>query len=130
MRVDWLIPCEFATVSNGLVTIVTGGFDTVQVQEIPGPVVVNLAFRGSGLPDAKNHELRLSVHDPSMDEALDPLTFPFELKAPPLARAGWEVNAILPLQVIFQANAEGPYTITAEIDGSTSTSISIWVAHA
>jgi hypothetical protein len=127
VRVDWLIPAEFVSITNGSVTIVGGGFDTVFIENFPGPVAINLAFRASGLPDTGNHELTLQVHNPSMEDALDPLTFPFEMLAPPGARPGWEVTVMAPLQVIFEATVEGPYTITATVDGGNSTSISLYL---
>ena len=127
MRVDWLIPAEYVSMSNGAATIVGGGFDTVVIDNFPGPVVINLAFRASGLPDTGNHELKVQVHNPSMEDALEPLTFPFQLQAPPGARPGWEVNVMAPLQVIFEATVEGPSTIPATVDGGNSTSISLYL---
>jgi hypothetical protein len=110
------------------VTIVGGGFDTLYIDNFPGAVAVNLAFRASGLPDTGNHELKVQIHNPSMEDALEPLTFPFQLQTPPGARPGWEVNVMAPLHVIFEAPIEGPFTITATVNGGNSTSISIYLA--
>lgn len=111
--------------NNGLATIVDGGFDTLRAAAIPGPVVVAIAFRATGLPDGQTHELELTILGPSMTAACDPLKYPFGMTPGPQSNPGWEINALLPLQVIFQADVPGPYAITASIDGSTSKSITI-----
>jgi hypothetical protein len=130
VRVDWLIPAEFVSITNGAVTIVGGGFDTMFLQEFPGSVAINLACRASGLPDSGTHDLQVQIHNPDMEDALEPLAIPFQLVAPPGARPGWDVTVMAPLQVIFEATVEGPYTITATVDGGNSTSISIYLTKA
>jgi hypothetical protein len=122
-RVDWLIPCRYCEVNNGLATIIGGGFDTEGGHEFPGPAQVTLAIRLLGLPDDRSHNLTVKVEDPGLQEVGAPLHFPFTAAKEPQHLPGWEINIVLTALVLFTATDEGSYTITADVDGQGSRSV-------
>jgi hypothetical protein len=119
LRVDWVIPCRFVEVTNGLATIVGAGIDTFTVPQLPSPVGMSLALRICGLPDTAQHDLEIDILGPSMESIQEPLKTQFSMTPQPGNVAGWEVQALLPIVLQFEAPDDGTYTLNVSVDGAS-----------
>jgi hypothetical protein len=120
LRVDWVIPCRYVEVNDGLATVVGAGVDHYTVPSLPTPLQVPTAIRLVGLPDDEEHRLNITILSPLMESATDePMFVTFRTQKNALLPDGWESATLIPAAVVFMASAEGAYTFTVEVDGSS-----------
>jgi hypothetical protein len=121
-RIDWAIPCRYVEVTGGTATIVGAGVDTYWVDDFPAHIEVLLAVRIVGLPDELRQQTDLLVRmlDPDMSE-LGRLEGSFTGEPGPGHYEGWEIQAIEPLAVRFEALVQGAYTVDLQLGGKGRT---------
>jgi hypothetical protein len=117
-----LFPAASLDVTGGLATIVGAGIDTFTVPQLPMPVGINLAMRIVGLPDSVQHDLEIGILGPSMESVQDPLKTTFRMTSQPGNPPGWEVQALVPVGLQFQALEDGTYTLNVSVDRASKSS--------
>jgi hypothetical protein len=122
VRIEYVVPCKFAEVHDGLATIVGGGIDTVAVAQFPSGVQVMLAVRVVALAEELpgEHRVRCPIRDSEGNTIADDLDgtleFPAEPPAPHPGGEGWLHNLMLPIGVAFGAEGPGSYTLHVMFD--------------
>ncbi len=117
MRIEWAIPCTSATVTDdGRVSgIEDFGFDTIEVDPFPSAVEFIALIRAAGLPDDFREAADRRVDAYLLGPGMDPLlSIPFELphgEPGPGYKAGWELNATIPLVIQFTPHAVGTHSL-------------------
>jgi len=113
VRVDWAIPCRFAKIEDGLVTIVGAQIDTLQVPELPARVSTWVAMRLVFSDDeaGEAHDLSMRLFGPDLVQAGE-LRASIRLAEPnPLKPPGWEGSHVMANLVQFEASGEGTHTV-------------------
>lgn len=130
MNIDWVIPCRYLEVHDGLGTLVGAGIDTYWIPELPTAVQVLLAIRLLGTADEldpdEEHTTTNRVRNPQ-GEVISELGGPFSVgvESP---NPDWLTGFIVPLAMQFEVTEEGAYQIEIEVD-QASTSLPIHVIH-
>jgi hypothetical protein len=129
VNIDWVIPCRYVEVHDGLGTLVGAGIDTYWLPELPAPIQVFLAVRllatAEELESATEHVSATRIRNPSgdlLDEARGEIVIAGEVTRP-----DWLVGLTIPAVVQFDATEEGAYMIELDVDDA-SKSIPIHVA--
>ena len=129
MNIDWIIPCRYLEVHDGLGTIVGAGIDTYWLPELPAPIQVLLAVRLLATPEeitsAEPHVAGNRIRKPNGD-ILTETRGEVMLEAE-VTRPGWLVGATIPVILQFDATDEGAYMIELDVDDA-SKSLPIHVA--
>lgn len=106
-----------------LATIVGAGFDMLTVESLPIPVQVPMMIRIVGLPDKAEHTIAVRLHDPTLAET-PCLSGTFVMGDPSETHPeGWEANAMFPAVIAFQATEAGAYSVTVDVDGTSSKTV-------
>jgi hypothetical protein len=79
LRVDWLIPCRYVEVNNGLATLVGAGIEWQTVPAFPIEFTQMLGLRIVGLPDEEEHTLNVRILGPTMEPAGETLEATFRM---------------------------------------------------
>lgn len=118
MRIEWVIPCRYAEINDGLATIVGAGADVVHVAELPTPAGVNAVARIAGVAEPEvEYSVSAQVLGPDFEPAGEAIQIVMKMgERSPFNPDGWEDHVILPLSVPFVAETEGPYTFEVRID--------------
>ncbi len=118
MNIDWIIPCRFVEVHDGLATIIGAGIDTLWVEELPAQVQVVLAIRLLGMAEELDHEIKHAftnrIRDPQ-GKVIGEVSGEIAIGATP-ARPEWLAGITLPLAAGFEAAEEGTYTLEFAFD--------------
>jgi hypothetical protein len=127
VNIDWIIPCRFAEVHDGIATIVGAGIDTWWLVTLPAAVQVFVAVRllatADELGPGIQHTMRTIVRDPDGEVATDVMTSfnagtPAEVKH---ARGEWLNGMAIVTIVAFTAVREGSFALDCSVDGSNVT---------
>ena len=121
MRIEYVVPCKYAEVNDGLATIVGGGIDTTQAPEFPWRIQVMLAIRiiGQASEFPGPHRVRCPVRDSGGSTVAEDLDAVIELGQDAPAHPGgdaWLHNVMLAVGVAFEAPAAGNYTVHVMFD--------------
>lgn len=120
MRVDWIIACHEATVTDRLANIMGAGVDHIRVPSFPAPVTLNLVAHVVGRAEGRTHTLTFSLTAPDGND--------FDL--PPYGEvdttdvledypSDWEPGAMVTMKTRLEAQQAGVYVVTAWIDGAS-----------
>ena len=118
MRIDWLIPCRYAELADGLATIVGAGADVVHVSGLPAQAGVSAVVRIAGVAEPETeYQLTAQVLGPDFEPAGDALHLALRLgDRSPYNPDGWEDHVMLPLAVPFTAEEAGAHTLEVRIE--------------
>ena len=129
MTIDWIIPCRYLEVHDGLGTIIGAGVDTYWLPELPAPIQVLLAVRLLTTPEeiesAEPHVVSNRIRRPDgglLAETTGEITVGGEVTRP-----GWLAGSMIPVVLQFEAQDEGAYMIELDVDDA-SKSLPIHVA--
>lgn len=122
MRIEYVVPCRYAEVNDGLATIVGAGIDSIAAAVFPTNVQVMLTVRILGQADEMPgaHRVRCPVRDSedtTIAEDLDAtIELPPEPAQPHPAGDAWLHNIMLAIGVAFVAPQAGTYTLNVIFD--------------
>ena len=118
MNIDWLIPCRYLEIHDGLGTLIGAGIDTFTVPALPAQIQVVIAMRLTGTADeldpSIDHPIRSVVRGPD-DTVISDVEGVGQFGAPG-ARPDWLTGIIIPSAVLFVAEQEGAYTFEFSVD--------------
>ena len=124
MRLGWAIPCKYLEVHDGLGTLVGAGANHYAVAEMPSALSVWIAVQVYGHRSEvdADHSLVIQPLGPDM-EACAPLDMGFRFPAERASNEpeGWEVGALIPTLINFEASEQGTYTLALTLDEKTTT---------
>jgi len=125
MRIGWAIPCKFLEVHDGLGTLIGAGANHYGLSEFPTTLNVWIAIQvhGHRTEVDADHSLVIQPLGPDMEpcaQALD-LGFRFPVERAPNEPDGWEVGALIPTLISFEAENQGTYTLQLTLDDKTTT---------
>jgi hypothetical protein len=125
MRIGWAIPCKYLEVHEGLGTLIGAGANHYGVDAFPATLSVWIAVQVHGHRSEveSEHSLVIQPLGPDMQECAPPLdmTFRFPEERGIHEPDGWEVGALIPTIIHFDAEEEGTFTMQLIVDDKTTT---------
>ena len=129
MNIDWIIPCRYLEVHDGLGTIIGAGIDTIWLPELPAPIQVLLAVRLLVTPDEMSseepHVVANRIRNPDGEVLVE--TRGEMMIGGDVTRPEWLIGATIPVVLQFEAVDQGAYMIELDVDDATK-SLPIHVA--
>jgi hypothetical protein len=125
MRIGWAIPCKYLEVHDGLGTLIGAGANHYAVAEFPTTLSVWIAVQVHGHRSEvdADHSLVIQPLGPDMESCAPGLElgFRFPAERAPNEPDGWEVGALIPTLITFEAEDPGTYTLQLNLDDKTTT---------
>lgn len=133
MRVVYALPVRHLEgLTDG--SFVAVGIETTirYVLELPNvalvPLLVCIATPHVNAQPGIEHTLTATVTDPELNDAIEPMTVPFQMQPGPNTPEGWEVRALMPCAIRFEVMTHGAHVIGLSVDSEMPHDVPIIVS--
>lgn len=121
MRLDWAILSNASDAREGVVSILSAGWDTSWRQDFPTPFIGALTIRALFHPTETGRvwTFRIEFHDEDGGLLQEPMTLPMNVQHNPNLPVGWDVSALATVGIMgLPIPRAGVYSIEILCEGN------------